>query len=67
MIINELVHSEFKFSKDGKRERCRATFYFADASSQRLSGSGKPSKSHKECIQAMKKRKNQKSRICLHH
>ena len=53
MIINELVHSKFKFSKDGKRERCRATFYFADGSSQRLSGSGKPSKSHKECIQAI--------------
>ena len=31
MIINELVHSEFKFNKDGNRERCRATFYFGSA------------------------------------
>jgi len=53
MINNELVHSEFKFSKDNNRERCRATFYFVDGSSKRLSGSEKPSKNHREAIQSI--------------
>ncbi len=53
MIKNELIHSEFKFGKDGNRERCRATFYFVDGSSKRLSGSGKPSKSYRESIQSI--------------